>query len=169
MVWSEKITTLTPKQSSCSFSFSIFTFRRSVQSEPQLEPVRVVDFDFFQLWFQQDVFLGLWGDRKCQDSVFHLCFICNSKHHSTLMELTWLANSRWQTVWSWGSFITAVMICNMGVIPGRKQQVSAEVEIQTYNMWSKVCGHLMVWAKHLGSKRKISISLHVLYIKKRKK
>lgn len=75
----------------------------------------------------------------CSPPLLH---IYNSKHLSTLMELTWLANSRWQTVWSWGSFITAVMSCNMGVIPGRKQQVSAEVKLQTYNMWPKVCGHL---------------------------
>lgn len=58
------------------------------------------------------------------------------KHFSTL---TWLANSRWQTVWSWGSFITCVMICNMGVIPGRKQRT----------MWPKVCGHVF---SQLGSK-----------------
>lgn len=33
---------------------------------------------------------------------------------------TWFANSRWQTVVSWGSFITALMICNMGVMPAGK-------------------------------------------------
>lgn len=121
------------------------TCRRSVQSEPQLEPVRVVDLNFFQLWSQQDVFLSLWGDRKYK---FHLCWKTHTCTPPRPMGLTWLANSRWHTVRSWGSFMMAVMICNMGVMPERKQ-----VHIQTDGVRTKVCGHRF---SSLRSKRKIS-------------
>lgn len=89
--------------------FCCLTFRSSVQGEPQLEPVRVLNLDFLQLFSQQDVFLSLAG----QNNRSRLC----SDAPPRWRNLTWLANSRWQTVGSWGSFMMAVMICSMGVIP----------------------------------------------------
>lgn len=47
------------------------TFRRSVQSEPQLEPAGVSCLDFLQLFSQQDVLLGLVGQKRsglCSDT-----------------------------------------------------------------------------------------------------
>lgn len=45
------------------------TFRCSVDSEPQLEPVRVADLNIFQLRSQKDVFLSLNTGR---DDIFKL-------------------------------------------------------------------------------------------------
>lgn len=35
----------------------------------------------------------------------------------TVRSLTWLAKSRWHTVWSFGSFMTARITCSIGVMP----------------------------------------------------
>lgn len=43
-----------------------FTFRRSVQGEPQLEPVRIPHLNFLQFVSQQDVFLSLVGQRRSE-------------------------------------------------------------------------------------------------------
>lgn len=71
------------------------TFRHSVQSEPQLEAVGVVDLDLLQLRAQQDVLLRLlWQGRENRKR--HALRLCaGDRRFSGLWAgLTWLAKSR---------------------------------------------------------------------------
>lgn len=60
-------------------------FRCSVYGEPQLEPVRVVDLDLFQLWSQQDVFLSLVGKQQVTHGLvlWILHHSCNELQHGS--------------------------------------------------------------------------------------
>lgn len=151
------------------------TFRCSVDGEPQLEPVRVADLNIFQLRSQKDVFLSLNTGR---DDIFKLlrehkftlqvkCYhivniLLTANIRLWFIKLTWLANSRWHTVLSSGSFIIAVMICSMGVMPVITPSTrSGYINRAPLNTRLYVCRHPCV----LWSQLDLQVRLNEMFIK----